>query len=261
MTGNETNPTGGSSHNHAATNAALQSGDGPLDAAVPVAEGRYRRQGQGRRGDGPAAARQGGDGLRPHRLWPHRRCAGAEGCHRDAGNPDGAGDRLRAAARGLGRIRRTARRAVRQGAAARRARGRVAHLPPSACAEPALSSRSADGRVGPRTRSRHGGHPVGAAARGVQRGADGDRAAAGHRHHLASVRLAVRRDHLRRGGELCAFHHDLCRLARPHPPHHERHRQRRQHEGAGQPAQLRDGEVLRQRATRGGALRRRVGAV
>ena len=37
------------------------------------------------------------------------------------------------------------------------------------------------GGAGACDRSRHGGHPVGAAARGVQRGADGDRAAAGHR--------------------------------------------------------------------------------
>ena len=32
-----------------------------------------------------------------------------------------------------------------------------------------------------------------------------------------------------------------------HPPHDERHRQRRLHQGARQPAELRDGEVFRQR--------------
>jgi hypothetical protein len=63
----------------------------------------------------------------------------------------------------------------------------------SACAP----SRPAD-RAGPCDRPRLAGHPVGAAARGVQRRADGDRAAASHRDHLASVRLALRRDHLRR---------------------------------------------------------------
>ena len=131
-----------------------------------------------------------------------------------ARHPAGAGDRLRPAARRLRRVRRAARRAVRQGAAARGPRRGAAHLPPSARAQPALPPRSADRRAGAGDRSRHRGHPVGAAARGVQRGADGDRAAAGHRDHLAPVRLALRRDHLRRGGELCRLHHELRRLAR-----------------------------------------------
>ena len=43
----------------------------------------------------------------------------------------------------------------------------------------------------------------------------------------------------------------LRRLARAHPPHDERHRQRRHHQGARQPAELRDGEVFRQRGARG----------
>ena len=127
------------------------------------------------------------------------------------GDPAGSGDRLWPAARRLRRVRRAARRTVRQGAAARRAHRRAAHLPASACAQPALPSRSPDRCAGPRDRSRLAGHPVGAAPRGVQRGADDHRTAAGHRDHLAPVRLALRRDHLRRGGELCRLHHELRR--------------------------------------------------
>ena len=45
------------------------------------------------------------------------------------------------------------------------------------------------------------------------------------------------------------------RLAHQDPPHHERERHRRQHQGDRQPAQLRDGQVLRRRGARGAALR------
>ena len=175
--------------------------------------------------------------------------------------PLGAGDRLRPAARRLRRVRRTAGRAVRQGAAAGGPHRGAAHLPASACAQPALPSRPPDRRAGACDRPRLAGHPVGAAACGVQRGADGDRTAAGHRDHLAPVRLALRRHHLQRGGELRRLHHELRRVALAHPAHDERHRQRCKHQGARQPAELRDGEVFRQRAARGGALRRRSGAL
>ena len=45
------------------------------------------------------------------------------------------------------------------------------------------------------------------------------------------------------------------RLAHPDPPRHERERHGGQHQGHRQPAQLRDGEILRRRAARGAALR------
>ena len=244
-----------------ATSVAPRLGHGPRAAALSLARARSRRQGPRRSCHGPAAGGQARHRLRAGDLRPHRRCAGAEGQHRAARHPLGAGDRLWPAAHGLRRVRRAARRAVRQGAAARGAHRRAAHLRASARAQPALPSRPADRCAGPRDRPRLAGHPVGAAARGVQRGADGDRAAAGHRDHLAPVRLALRRDHLRRGGELRRLHHELRHLALAHPPHDERHRQRCQHEGARQPAELRDGEVFRQRAARGCALRRGAGTL
>ena len=88
---------------------------------------------------GPAAARQARHRLRAGGLWPHRRCAGAEGQHGAARRPAGPGDRLWPAARRLRRVRRAARRAVRQGAAARGAHRRAAHLP-SICTRSACAS-------------------------------------------------------------------------------------------------------------------------
>ena len=252
--GNATNLSHRGGFPHSAT-TAFRHGDNSLAAAVSLARARPRRQGPRRCRDGPAAARQARHRRRAGGLWPHRRCAGAEGQHGSARHPAGSGDRLWPAARRLRRVRRAARCIVRQGAAARRPHRRAAHLPASARAQPALPSRSPDRCAGPRDRSRLAGHSVGAAPRGVQRGADVARAVAGHRDHLAPVRLALRRDHIRRGGELRRLHHELCRLALAYPPHDERHRQRRQHQGARQPAELRDGEVFRQRAARGRALR------
>ncbi len=231
-----------------ATSRAIGHGHGPHAPAVSLARRRSRRQGPRGAGHGPAAAGEARHRLCPGDLWPHRRCAGAEGQHCAARHPAGPGDRLWAGADGRRRVRGAARRAVRQGAAARGAHRRPAHLRASARAQPALPSRPADRCAGPRDRPRLAGHPVGAAARGVQRRADGYRAAAGHRDHLAPVRLALCRDHLRRGGELCRLHHELRDLALAHPPHDERSGQRRQHKGAGQSAELRDGEVFRQRA-------------
>ena len=123
-----------------------------------------------------------------------------QGAAAAAGDPGRAGHRLRPAARRLRGVRRAARRAVRQGAAARGARGGAAHLPPSARAEPALPPGPADRR---RCRARSSAARAG--IQSVLRLAvfnivpTIDRDVAGHRDHLAPVRLALRRGHLRRG--------------------------------------------------------------
>ena len=147
----------------------------------------------------------------------------------------------------LRRVRRNPRRPVRLGPAARRAAAGAAHLPPSARRQPALSPRPPDRRPVAGHRPRRAGHAVGAAPRRVQRRADGAGTGDGHRHHLAHVRLALRRRHLPRGGRLCRLHRRSGRPPRPLPPDHERHRQRRLHQVAGQPDQLRNGQVFRQR--------------
>ena len=69
------------------------------------------------------------------------------------------------------------------------------------------------------------------------------------------VRLALRPH---RGGDdlaLPVVHGAGDRLAHQDPPHHERERHGGQHQGHRQPAELRDGEVLRRRGARGQALR------
>ena len=74
----------------------------------------------------------------------------------------------------------------------------------------ALPHGPADRRDVAGDRPRHAGHAVGAAAGSVQCGADRDRAAAGHRHNLAHVRLALcggdpgRGGHLRRASPRCS---------------------------------------------------------
>jgi ABC-type multidrug transport system fused ATPase/permease subunit len=62
----------------------------------------------------------------------------------------------------------------------------------------------------------------------------------------------------RAGGDrlaLSVVHHQGLELAHRHPSRHERQRHRCQRQGHRQPAQLRDGEILRQREDGGPALR------
>ena len=70
------------------------------------------------------------------------------------------------------------------------------------------------------------------------------------------LRLALCRGHARDDRRLCRLHLLGHRLAGALPPRDERARQRGQHQGDRQPAQLRDGQVFRQRGARGAALRR-----
>ena len=79
---------------------------------------------------------------------------------------------------------------------------------------------------------------------------------AGGRGAAEEVRLALRRDHFRRRCDLSDLHRAGDRVADGDPAPRERARFERQHARDRQPAQLRDGEVFRQRGIRGPALRR-----
>ena len=188
-------------------------------------------------------------------LWPHRRCAGAEGRRRGVlGDPGGAGDRLRPAARRLRRASAScATRCSPRCSSARCARRRAADLPPSARAESCASTST--GRPAALARAIERGtrgHPVGAAARGVQRGADDASSCCWSPRiiwHLFDWRFAAITFAavVSYAGFTMSFADWRARIRRDD----ERHRQRRQHQGARQPAELRDGEVFRQRGARG----------
>ncbi len=202
-------------------------------------------------------AGQGGDRLYPAGLQPRRRRPVPE-----APPGHGAGrahPRLRPAARRLRRLRRAAGRRVRRRAAAHDPPGGAAHVPAHAQPVDALPPGPADRRRVPLHRARRAGIAAGAAPGRVQPAADAVRGAARHQHHLDAVRLALRPGHLRRGGQLHRLHHRLHHLAGEIPPPDERGRQRGEHQGARQPAELRDGEVFRQRGPRGPPFRRGAG--
>ena len=163
---------------------------------------------------------------------------------------------LRVASQGFGELRDAVFAAVQQRTAPQ---SRVADLRAPARAVAALPSGSPDRRAVAGHRSRHQRHPVGAAAGCLQRHPDAVRDADGDRHHLGHLRLALRAADARRGRRLSRLHARLHQCARAHPPHHERHRQRGADPRDRQPAELRDGEVFRQRGARGGAFRRLAG--
>ena len=165
-----------------ATSAALRHGDDPLAAALSLARATTRRQGPRRARDGacccsprspPSTCRSSmaASSMRwrrrtTRRCWRSRwRWSSAMACCASA--PPAFGE-LRDAL-----FATVQQRAVRDAGAA--------DLPASARAQPALPPRPPDRRPVARDRARHRRHPVGAAARGVQRRADAARDAAGHR--------------------------------------------------------------------------------
>ena len=85
--------------------------------------------------------------------------------------------------------------------------------------------------------------------------ADHRRVRAGGGRAGGRVRLALRAGRDGDDRALSGLHGARHRLAHRHPPHHERERQRRQHQGDRQPLELRDGEVFRRRGARGAPLR------
>ena len=158
---------------------------------------------------------------------------------------------LRIASSGFGELRDAVFAAVQQ-RAVRRVALRDLRAPAPAVA--ALPPRPADRRAVARHRPRHQGHRERAAARRVQHPADAAGGACWSpailwrmfdwRYALLTL-VAV--------GVYISLHARLHQLARALPPHHERDRQRGADQGARQPAELRDGQVFRQRGARGRA--------
>ena len=164
--------------------------------------------------------------------------------------------RLRLRSRAGAGLRRAARRGLRQGGAARDPQCGARDLPASARAVAALPSRPADRRPVARHRARHQGDRVPALlllfsilptiveialVSGILWWMFDWR--------FAAVTLVDR-------ARLCRLHLRHHRMAPQIPSRHERERQRGQHQGDRQPAQLRDGQVFRQRGPRGAPLRR-----
>ncbi len=167
---------------------------------------------------------------------------------------------LRVASAGL---RRDARRGVRRRAAAHRPQGGAADLRASAPAVAALPPRPPDRRPVARDRARHRRHRERAAPGGVQHPADPARGAAGHRASCGSMfdwRFAA--GHVRARSSLyIAFTFAFTNWRVQFRRDDERDRQRGADQGDRQPAELRDGQVFRQRGARGAALRRRARAL
>ncbi len=168
---------------------------------------------------------------------------------------------LRLLARAGPGARRGARRGVRAGVPAGDPQSRARGLPPSACAVPALPSRAPDRRAEPRHRARHAGHGVPDPLHDLQHPADPARDRAGRRHPVEPLRLALRRRDARHHRRLHPVLGRAVGMAHQVRAPHERCRHRGQRQGDRQPAQLRDGQVFRQRGARGAPLRRRAAAL
>ncbi|SCM70797.1 hypothetical protein KL86PLE_10283 [uncultured Pleomorphomonas sp.] len=242
-----------------------------MDDASPAlalhVAGRARRPPDARGAvDGGAGAGQGDHRPGALSLRLRHRCAGAQGqrartdadvAHLSGGHGGGLQHRPHSAER----LQQPARRAVLRRQPIRRPPPRQSHLRPHASAVAALSPAAAHRRPDPRHRSRRQGHRIDRPLHHPQRHADGagirpvgrrhrgelrPELSPGDRHHHLALRLVL---------------DQLFRQAHRHPPPHERQRHRRQHQVGRQPAELRDGQVFRQREDGGGALRRRHGAL
>ena len=201
----------------------------------------------------------------------HRRAAGAQEpgrCARaqarrparGAGRAGRAPARLRRAARVDHALHRAARVPVLPGRGAHRAPRLARGVRAPAGAEPALPPRAPDRRRVARHRARLALDPVAAQLPDLQHPADAGRDRAGDRPALGQVRRLVRGDHVRRAGPLHRLHGHRHRVAHGFPARDERAGLQGQHQGARRADQLRDGQVLLQRAVRAGALRREPAA-
>ena len=192
-----------------------------------------------------------------------RRAAGHEGGGRRARSQPAAGRGAGGAARDLRRaalldhpVPGAARRGLRPRHAARDPARGARRVPPPPQPLPALPPRAPDRRHDARHRARHTGHLDPAELFDLFHFSRDPRVRAGGGGADREVRLALCRDHLRRGGGLHPVYGADHRVAHGDPPPRQRARLARQHARDRQPAQLRDGEVLRQRGVRGAALRR-----
>ena len=211
---------------------------------------------------GPRAA--GRDPASHRRQGGERLCADPlQGCGRYPLGRDGGGHRraggdpvgLRRAPGAHGRLRRTQGCGLRQGRGARDPNRSAAGLQPSPRAFAPLPHRAPHRGPEPRHRARRQGNRVPAHLHAVQHPADPGGGHHGLRHPLGPLRRHLRCDHLRHHRLLYRLHPHGHRMASEVPPAHEREGQRGQHQGDRQPAQLRDGQVFRQRDARGAALR------
>ena len=147
-----------------------------------------------------------------------------------------------------------ARRALRRRGDERRAPPGAGGLRPPPQPVAALPSRAQDRRPHPRARARPQRDRDDRAHHHAHRRADGDRVRADPRRALRAVRHRLCRRRAGHDRGLSRLHLPRDELADVDPPLDERIRHRRQHQGDRLAAQLRDGEVLRRRGARGGAL-------
>ncbi len=207
-------------------------------------------------------ARAAGARLPDHGEARQRRCAAH---HEGSGRPARCADRDHRRAGGAARdlrhpavlgdaVRRAARRAVRAGDAARDPARRAGRVPPPAQPEPALPSRPPDRRHDARHRARHARHLDAALLSHLLDHPGDPGVRAGRGGAARQVRLALRRGHLRRRRRLHQLHRDGHRVAHGDPPPGERARFQGEHARHRQSAELRDGQVLRQRGVRGAPL-------
>ncbi len=178
-----------------------------------------------------------------------------------AGGPVRAARRLRAPPVLDHALRRAARRRLRPRGAARGAAGRARGVPAPAQPQPALPPRAPDRRRVARHRARHPRHLDPALVPAVLDHPGDPRVRPGGDGPARQVRLALRRGHVRRGRGLHHLHDPGERVADRDPPHRERARLEGEHARHRLAAELRDGQVLRQRGVRGAALRREPAAL
>ena len=220
-----------------------------MAARTPRPEGaRGHRPALSVRGQGRDRLRAGAVQARGRRAGPGRARRGRRAAGPDPGLRRGAG--------AVADLLRTARRHLRPRRPARHPRRRAADLPPPAWAGAALSPGAPDRRAEPRHRTRHQGHPDPAVLPAVQHPAHVLRDRTGLRGAVAHVRRLAGAGHRRHGHAVHRLHAAGHRMASQVPPPDERDRLRGQHQGHRKPAELRDGQVLRQRGARGAALRR-----
>ena len=159
------------------------------------------------------------------------------------------------------RVQQPARRALRQGRPARRAQSRLQHLRPHARAVAALSPAAADRRPVAHHRARRQRHRDDRPLHHPQHAADVSRVRLRRGGHRLPVRLEVPRRRRVTVVALRLVHGEGLRLAHQDPPDDERIRPGRPLQGDRLAAQLRDGQIFRQREDGGDALRPRHGAI